>query len=63
MNPAKHCLECVFVECVLCITCAASKHAEAHEELKQEVLRSKEVIAALELDKERLGLKVLFCVF
>ena len=48
---------------MICITFAASRHADVHEELKQEVLRSKEVIAALELDKERLGLKVLFCVF
>jgi hypothetical protein len=51
------------VECVKCITFAASKHADAHEELKQEVLRSKEVIAALELDEDRLGLKVPFCGF
>lgn len=51
------------VEFVSCITFAASNHAEAHEELKQEVLRPEEVIAALELDKGRLGLKVPFCGF
>ena len=37
---------------------AASKHAEAHAQLNQEVLRSKEVIAALEQDKDRLSLEV-----
>jgi hypothetical protein len=48
---------------VICITFAASRHADVHEELKQEVLRSKEVIAALDLDENRLGLKVPFCGF
>ena len=38
----------------------AAKHAEAHAQLNQEVLRSQEVIAALQLDKDRLKLEVIY---